>query len=40
LRALSRNLCTRIADLLAFGHTSPGTYAEGTTARFLIRTRL
>lgn len=31
---------TRSADFLAFGHTSPCTYAEGTTARFLIRTRL
>jgi len=40
LRAFSRNLYARIADFLAFGHTSPRTYAEGTTARFLIRTRL
>ena len=40
LRAFSRNLYARIADFLAFGHTSPRAYAEGTTARFLIRTRL
>ena len=40
LRAFSRNLYARIADFLAFGHTCPRTYAEGTTARFLIRTRL
>ena len=40
LRAFSWSLYARIAVLLAFGHTSPRAYAEGTTARFLIRTRL
>jgi hypothetical protein len=31
----------RIAGFLAFGHTSPQTYAEGTaSSRFLIRTKL
>jgi hypothetical protein len=40
LRVFSGNVYARIADLLAFGHTSPRVYAEGTTARFLIRTRL
>jgi hypothetical protein len=40
LSAFSRSLYARIADLLAFEHTSPRDYAEGTTAKFLIRTRL
>jgi len=38
LRAFSRSLYARIANFLAFGHTSPRVYAEGTTAKFLIRT--
>ena len=40
LRAFSRSLHARIADLLASEHTSPSAYTEGTIARFLIRTRL
>ena len=40
LRAFSWGVYARIADLLASEHTSPRAYAEGTTARFLIRTRL
>ena len=33
-------LCARIGDFSSSGHTPPRSYAEGTTARFRIRTKL
>jgi hypothetical protein len=30
----------KIVGFPTFGYTSPQSYAEGTTARFLIRTKL